>query len=257
MFFCDDVVLEERGEKREWGVGRLANPAPGYGGEVGFGNRTVVGFALGTDEGGADGAFPEGAHAFTGIATVRLARGVLGKGGGVDFAEVIFMNPGVARSEDVVAVVEEEAVFVGVAKEVKADDGACGVRVDGVDRLVGAVDPDEFDLAFGGLAVDPCDEGVPVFAATGYIAGLVNDPGDARIRSVCFSNFVNANRRSTDEVPPEAVVTINRGAVAFFFEKCRPPAENDVGLLCLKERCEAEDEKREQGEGLHNMRIMR
>lgn len=195
----------------------LANPASGDVWELGFGDGAVVGFALGTDEGITDGAFPEGTHAFTGVATVRLAGGVLGEDGAFDTAEIVFVNPCLAGTENVVAVVKEEAVFVRVAKEVEADDGARGMGVDGVDRLASGADPDELDLAFARLLGDPAGEGFAVLASTGDVAGLEYDPSDAGVGAVGLSEFVNADGRGANEVSPKTVMAIRGWSVVFLF----------------------------------------
>jgi len=102
-------------------------------GEAVFVKDGVVGFATSADEGVADFLAPDGAHAFTGVAAVALAEGGASEDGAADATEVVFVNPGLADGHDVTAVVEHEAVAIGVAKEVEGDNGVSRASVEGVD----------------------------------------------------------------------------------------------------------------------------
>jgi hypothetical protein len=57
------------------------------------------------------------AHALTGVATVALADRILGKDTPADLAEVSLVNPSFRDGHDLIAVIEQEGVAVGMAEE--------------------------------------------------------------------------------------------------------------------------------------------
>lgn len=217
----------------------LADPAAGDGGHFSFGEGGVVGFSFGSDEGGAEGAFPDGGHAFAGVAAPALAEGVFVKGAAVDFAKVFFVNPSLADGHDVAAVVEHEAVSVGVAEEVEGGDVA--KAIDGGNGLAASADPDESGFAFGSLFGDPFGVGFAVLPAAELVAVFVDDPGDGGAFAVGFFDFVHAHGGGADEVGPPAVVAIVLDAEVFPFPGGRATAEDDV--LTRNQRKRQSEEK--------------
>lgn len=148
------------------------------------------------------------------------------KGAAADSAEVVFVNPALADSHDVAAVVEHEAVAIGMAEEVEADDVAAGV--DGGDCLWPGVDPDELGFALGGLLGDPGGVGLAVIAAAREVAVFVNDPSDLSAVSVGFAEFVHAHGGGADEVGPPTVVSVFFNAEVFPLSRSGATAEDDV-----------------------------
>lgn len=101
-------------------------PAAFDDGHFALANDGVEGFAAGTFEGDSDGAFPDGAHAFSGVAAPAFAIGVAVEDGGFDAWEVALVEDGGGCGHDFVAVIEHEGIAVGVAEEVECFNGAAG-----------------------------------------------------------------------------------------------------------------------------------
>jgi len=190
----------------------------------------VVCFATGTDEAGTERFVPDGAHAFSGVAAVALADGVFGEDAAADLGEVLLVDPSLAGGHDCAAVVEHEAVAVGVAEEVEGADAAGGAGVEGADGLAAGADPDELAISFGGLFLNPGRVGIAVLLAALGVAGAVNDPDEIGVGSVGAADLDHAEGGGADEVGPPLVMSLAGDAEIFPFPEGGAAAENDVFL---------------------------
>lgn len=168
-----------------------ADPLTGDRGKSAERDGFVVGFAFGSDEWDANFTAPNGAHTFAGVTAVALAKSVFVKSPFADFSQVFFVNPSLADSHHIGAVIEHEAVTVGVAEEVEGDDVAAAI--DGGDGLIAVINPDQFGVPFGGLLSDPLGVWLAIFLSANDVARLVNDPGQAGIFAMDFPKFVAAD----------------------------------------------------------------
>lgn len=98
-------------------------------------------------------AFPNGRHTFTCVAAPALAKGILREDAAVDLLEVSFVNPGLADCHYVTAVVEHEAVAVGVTKKIESND--ISLEVDRGNYLSASIDPNKLSISFDCLFFDP------------------------------------------------------------------------------------------------------
>ena len=168
-----------------------ADPFAGDRGQFAERDGFVVGFAFGSDKRDADFTAPNGAHAFAGVAAVALAESVFVERPSADFSQVFFVNPSLADSHHIGAVIEHEAVTVGVAEEVEGDDVTAAI--DGRDGLIAGIDPDQFGVSFGGLFCDPLGIGLAIFLSANDVARFVNDPDQTGIFAMDFPKFVAAD----------------------------------------------------------------
>ena len=151
----------------------------------------VVGFSFGSDKRDADSTTPNSAHTFAGVAAVALAESVFVESTSADFSQVFFVNPSLADSHHIGAVIKHEAVTVGVAEEVEGDDVAAAI--DGGDGLIAGINPDQFGVPFGGLLGDPLGVWLVIFLSANNVAWLVNNPSKAGIFAMDFPKFVAAD----------------------------------------------------------------
>lgn len=168
-----------------------ANPFSGDRGKLAERDGCVVGFAFGSDKRDANITAPNGTHTFAGVAAVALAESVFVESPSADFSQVFFVNPSLADSHHIGAVIEHEAVTVGVAEEVKGDDVAAAI--DGGDGLITGIDPDQFGVSLGGLFSDPLGVWLAIFLSANDVARFVNDPGQAGICAMNLPKFVAAD----------------------------------------------------------------
>ena len=131
----------------------LPNPLAGNGGHFTKRERCIVGFSFGANEGESHMAFPNGRHTFTCVAAPALAKGILREDAAVDLLEVSFVNPGLADCHYVTAVVEHEAVAVGVTKKIESND--ISLEVDRGNHLSASIDPNKSSISFDSLFFDP------------------------------------------------------------------------------------------------------
>lgn len=168
-----------------------ADPLAGDRGKFAERDGFVVGFAFGSDQWDANSTTPNGAHTFAGVAAVALAESVFVESTSADFSQVFFVNPSLADSHHIGAVIEHEAVTVGVAEEVEGDDVAAAI--DGGDGLIAGINPDQFGVPFGGLLGDPRGVWLVIFLSANDVARLVNNPSQAGIFAMDFPKFVAAD----------------------------------------------------------------
>lgn len=168
-----------------------ADPLAGDRGKSAERDGFVVGFAFGPDKRDANFTTPNSAHTFAGVAAVALAESVFVESTSADFSQVFFVNPSLADSHHIGAVIKHEAVTVGVAEEVEGDDVAA--TIDGGDGLITGINPDQFCVPFGGLLGDPLGVWLVIFLSANDVAWLVNNPSKAGIFAMDFPKFVAAD----------------------------------------------------------------
>ena len=203
-----------------------ADPFTGDRGKFAERDGFVVGFAFGSDKRDANLTAPNGAHTLAGVAAVTLAKSVFVESPSADFSQVFFVNPSLADSHHIGAVIEHEAVTVGVAEEVEGDDVA--TAIDGGDGLIAGIDPDQFGVSFGGLFSDPLGVWLAIFLSANNVARFVNDPGQAGIFAMNFPKFVAADRGGGEEVPPKAIMPVSLYPEVFPVPQGGSSGENDV-----------------------------
>ena len=123
----------------------------------------VISRALGSLKSYAYFAFPDLTHAFSGVAAPALAVSVFGKDRTLDLGEIIFVKPDRGGTDDVVAVIEHEAVLVRVAEEIECLDRAAWAVVDFLNELAGAIEPDQRDVSLFGQVGNPSGVRLAIF----------------------------------------------------------------------------------------------
>ena len=188
----------------------------------------VVGGAVGACERDADGAFPDGAHAFGGMAAPTFAIGVAVEDRGFDAREVTFVEPGSGNSHDVVAIVEHECIAVRVAEKIEGFDGLRRAGVNGPDEAGAAVDPDERGVVFFGELRSPGGVWGIVFETGCRIACSIDHPHDFDVGPVDFVDFIDAQGGGADEIGPPVVVSVGFDAKVFPSAECGAAGDDDV-----------------------------
>ena len=138
------------------------------------------------------------------------------------------MNPSFGYSHHMVAVVEHEAIPVGVAEEVEGEDRTSGAAVNCRNRLRSAAHPDKLAVTFVGLLPNPREVGFSVCARPGDISGTIDDPDEFCLFAMCEPDFGHPEGGSAYEVGPPAVVLLVLNAEVLPLPEGRSSAENDV-----------------------------
>ena len=139
-------------------VSYLVRPTPSgiqLGDALVDGDIRIVGLADSSPELGASGFAPVCAHAFTGVAAPTLRLSFFGKGSLLEAFEVPEVEELLGAAENFAAVIEHEAVFIGVEVEVHGpnfESAPVLTAVDVVEQFVSRGEPDEID--HGVLAYD-------------------------------------------------------------------------------------------------------
>ena len=82
-------------------------------------HRLVIGLAPGTEHGLPGGTLPIGTHTLTGVTSPALALGIAGKNTAAYARKIPLVYPSLTRPHDLCAIIKQEAMLVGVAKEIK------------------------------------------------------------------------------------------------------------------------------------------
>ena len=128
------------------------------------------------------------------MAAIALADGPLRKDRAPDLPKVPLVNPGLGYGHDLIAIIEHEAIPVGVAEKVKGEDRTSGPGIDCGDRLRSASYPDELAVAFVGLLLNPGGIGFPIGDCTSHVSGPVNDPDKLGLFPMCNSYLGHPER---------------------------------------------------------------
>ena len=140
-------------------------------------------------------------------------------------------------AQNVIAVVKEETIPVGVAVKLKAAHFPAATVVEIADEKVGVVEPDQLDSALGGERGDlgggteilrPLHR---VLALAGFIGGAVDQPGQVDGRTMLRAELVDADAGGPDKVPPVAVVLVLGHPVFLPVAQGRASAGDHVFLL--------------------------
>ena len=117
-----------------------------------------------------------------------------------------------------------------MAEEVEGDDRAVRFFIDGIDRLLASIDPDEVCVSLCGLFLDSSCVWLVIFTRAQLVTFLVNNPGDLGLLSVCVADFVHAHGGGADEVCPPSVVAVTLDSEVFPLSQDWATTENDVLL---------------------------
>src|SRR3954464_7618170 len=147
-------------------------------------------------------------HAFAGVAAPALGEGAPGENAAVDFAKLIFVQPRFACALDVAAVVEHEALRVGMAEVFEVCHLQAVPRLPGIeiiDDFVAFRKINELQVEFFTDRINEAKQIHFFLYAAVLVAGPVNKPGDFSVR-VGRADLLGANAGGADEISPPMVV---------------------------------------------------
>lgn len=220
----------------------LANPRARDSWETALSDHGVICFSVSANESHPHAAAPDLAHALSGVATEALAHGSFGEDPAPEFAEFALVNPRFGDGHDRIAVIEEEGVAVGMAKEIEGRNGAARTRVDCRDGLGPAVDPDQGTIPLGGLFLNPRGIRFAVFPRPGKVTRSVNDPDELSLAAFPKSDPCHAQSGGPDEICPPFVMALALDPQILPLPQGRTATEDDM----FGDRC-GEAGERKQG----------
>ncbi len=116
------------------------------------------------------------------------------------------MEPALCPSHNEIGVIDEEAIFIGVAEVVEANDGFTASVIKRTNELAVGIYPDELAVSLSRLLGDPCCIRFTVFARAADITWAIDHPSDLTCLTVSFSEVIYTEGGSSNEVGPPTIV---------------------------------------------------